>query len=60
MTAFAAYGFVGALEFEIGWRMIEGLRIELHDVGTAAFMVSVTCLAFGRRDIAAFAMQTAF
>ena len=60
MTAFAAYSFVGALQFEIGWRVIEGLSIKLHDVGAAAIMVSVTGLTFGRRNIAALAMQTTF
>lgn len=46
MTISAGGGLVGVPQAEIGDRVIEGLAIELHDVGVAAFMIGMTHPAF--------------
>ncbi len=45
MAAVAADGLVAALELEVGGGVIEGLAIELDDVGVSTLVVGVTILA---------------
>jgi hypothetical protein len=37
--------------------VIKGLPVELYNIGAAAFMFSMTDLAFGSRDGATFSME---
>src|SRR5215510_2898597 len=45
VASVTAYCLVAAFEFEIGGDVIEGLTIELNDIGVAALVIGMTILA---------------
>lgn len=49
---------MAAFQFEIGQCVIEGLRIELDDIGFSAIVVGMTVLAFGKSHIRPLAVET--
>lgn len=57
MATLAARLCVGSLQFKIGESMIEGLRVELDDIGFAAFVIGVAVLALGEANVFALAVQ---
>ena len=58
VASVTAYCLVAAFEFEIGGDVIEGLTIELNDIGVTAFVISMAVLAFLAQGIRVAAVKT--
>ena len=59
VASVAAYCLVAAFEFEIGGDVVEGLAIELDDIGGAALVIGMTVLAILAQGVCVAAVKTA-